>query len=213
MWWIIILLLCVSVVTYFFTTRRSFYAPPRDTTTILPFIDPSSNTVDTTTQSNVYQDMGGFLSTRENPMSQYFQGGDLFQEVQMTGDSCIDPILEPFANMTSNTLIYGYSSQCSYPFSNPSSAAAAPLTFSQTDVFNDAAAWPNKFEAPLSNVASQGYMFSGLESSAGNAPMTVIPSDEQYAYAHPITEATQYTNPTYISTLTSFDIPFIGATQ
>ena len=207
---VILLVLCVAIVIggLLLLKRKSFYAPPRDQTTELPFIEPSGNVVDTSTQSNVFQDMDGFVSTRENPMSKYFQGPDLFTKVQRAGESCIDPILEPFANVTSNMLIYGYSAECTYPFTEPTER----VEYTQTDVYNDTAGWPNKYETPLSNVVTSESSFVGLESSAGVAPMTVIPSDEQYAYAHPMMTATAQTHPTYVSSLTSYDIPFIGAT-
>lgn len=206
-WFVLIILFMVAALIVY-VRQKSFYAPPRDVSTVVPFIDPTSDTVDRTNQSNVFQDMDGFLSTREHPMSRYFQGPDLFQEAQARGGSCIDPILEPFANTTSNTLVYGYSQECVYPFTEPSER----INYTQTDVYMDTAAWPNKFETSLSNVVSgtdQSVM--GLESSAGIAPMTVIPAEDQYSYDRTPTKATQYTNPTYLSSLTSYDIPFIGA--
>jgi len=202
--WIVVVLLCVILGSLILFKRQSFYAPPRDASTMLPFIDPSSNAVETYTQSNVFQDMGGFENTRENPMTQYFQG-DLFNNLKITGDSCVDPILSPFANTTANTLIYGYSSECRYPFIEPSGNV---ITYTQSDVYNDTAAYPNKFEYPLSNVSSSSKGFVGLESTAGNAPMTVIPVEEQYPYTHPFMTTTETTNPS----LTSYSIPFIGAT-
>jgi hypothetical protein len=80
----------------------------------------------------------------------------------------------------------------------------------QTEVFKDASGWLNMREHPLtgyfqedafSNVAAYGD-FVGLESSAGNAPMTVIP-----AYSNVTAEPTQTE---YLPATTSREIPFIG---
>ena len=87
---------------------------------------------------------------------------------------------------------------------------------SQTEVFKDAAGWLNMREHPMSgfiqedafaNVASvTGFGdFVGLESSAGIAPMTVIPTDEQYEYLKSSTTATAYGQ-----SITSDQIPPIG---
>ena len=87
---------------------------------------------------------------------------------------------------------------------------------SQTEVFKDAAGWLNMREHPMSgfiqedafaNVASvTGFGdFVGLESSAGIAPMTVIPTDEQYEYLKSSTTATEYGQ-----SITSDQIPPIG---
>jgi len=89
---------------------------------------------------------------------------------------------------------------------------------SQTEVFKDAAGWLNMREHPMSgfiqedafaNVAAvTGFGdFVGLESSAGIAPMTVIPKDEQYEYLKNSTTVTEYGQG-----LTSPGIAFIGAT-
>ena len=87
---------------------------------------------------------------------------------------------------------------------------------SQTEVFKDAAGWLNMREHPMSgfiqedafaNVASvTGFgEFVGLESSAGIAPMTVIPTNEQYEYLKSSTTATEYGQ-----SITSDQIPPIG---
>jgi hypothetical protein len=87
---------------------------------------------------------------------------------------------------------------------------------SQTEVFKDAAGWLNMREHPMSgfiqedafaNVASvTGFGdFVGLESSAGIAPMTVIPTDEQYEYLKSSTTATEYGQ-----SITSQQTPPIG---
>jgi hypothetical protein len=89
---------------------------------------------------------------------------------------------------------------------------------SQTEVFKDAAGWLNMREHPMTgfiqedafaNVATvTGFGdFVGLESSAGIAPMTVIPKDEQYEYTMS-TSATEYGQG-----ITSPGTPFIGAAQ
>ena len=89
---------------------------------------------------------------------------------------------------------------------------------SQTEVFKDAAGWLNMREHPMSgfiqedafaNVATiTGFgEFVGLESSAGVAPMTVIPKDEQYEYLKSSTTATEYGQG-----VTTPGIQFIGAT-
>lgn len=89
----------------------------------------------------------------------------------------------------------------------------------QTEVFKDAAGWLNMRENPMSgfiqedafaNVAAvTGFgEFVGLESSAGIAPMTIIPKDEQYEYTTSSTTATEYGQG-----LTSAGISFIGAAQ
>jgi hypothetical protein len=81
----------------------------------------------------------------------------------------------------------------------------------QTEVFKDAAGWLNMREHPLtgyfqenafSNVAAYGD-FVGLESSAGIAPMTVIPASESNVAV--VTEAAEY-----LPATTSRSIPFIG---
>jgi len=81
----------------------------------------------------------------------------------------------------------------------------------QTEVFKDAAGWLNMREHPLtgyfqedafSNVAAYGD-FVGLESSAGIAPMTVIPPSESNVTA--VTETTEY-----LPSTTSRSVPFIG---
>ena len=101
------------------------------------------------------------------------------------------------------------------PYIEPTGNVAAD---SQMDVYKDAAGWPNMRQHPLtdffqenafSNVADiAGFgSFMGSESSAGMAPMTVIPSDEQYTYTGStitIGEAQGVTSPA---------IPFIGAEQ
>ena len=87
---------------------------------------------------------------------------------------------------------------------------------SQTEVFKDAAGWLNMREHPMSgfiqedafaNVASvTGFGdFVGLESSAGIAPMTVIPVSEQYEYTKSSTTASEYGQ-----SITSDQIPPIG---
>lgn len=87
---------------------------------------------------------------------------------------------------------------------------------SQTEVFKDAAGWLNMREHPMSgfiqedafaNVATvTGFGdFVGLESSAGIAPMTVIPTDEQYEYLKSSTTASEYGQ-----SITSDQIPPIG---
>lgn len=89
----------------------------------------------------------------------------------------------------------------------------------QTEVFKDAAGWLNMREHPMTgfiqedafaNVATvTGFGdFVGLESSAGIAPMTVIPKDEQYEYTTSTTTGTEYGQG-----LTSPGTPFIGAAQ
>ena len=101
------------------------------------------------------------------------------------------------------------------PYIEPTGNVAAE---SQTEVFKDASGWLNMREHPLtdyfqedafsnvSNVAAFG-SFVGLESSAGIAPMTVIPADEQY----------QYTGSTITvgeaQGVTSRALPFIGGGQ
>jgi len=90
---------------------------------------------------------------------------------------------------------------------------------SQTEVFKDAAGWLNMREHPMTgfiqedafaNVAAvTGFgNFVGLESSAGIAPMTVIPKNEQYEYTKTSTSGTEYGQG-----LTSPGTPFIGAAQ
>ena len=90
---------------------------------------------------------------------------------------------------------------------------------SQTEVFKDAAGWLNMREHPMTgfiqedafaNVATvTGFGdFVGLESSAGIAPMTVIPKDEQYEYTMSTTTGSEYGQG-----LTSPGTPFIGAAQ
>lgn len=66
---------------------------------------------------------------------------------------------------------------------------------SQTEVFKDASGWLNQREHPLrdffqANAFSGTNMgtFSSLESSAGNAVMTVIPYDEQYSYGGTVSQ-------------------------
>jgi hypothetical protein len=99
------------------------------------------------------------------------------------------------------------------PYIEPSGNVAAD---SQSNVFMDAAGWLNIREHPLtdyfqekafSNVASFGD-FVGLESSAGIAPMTVIPYDEQYTYSSNTIATTDY-----IPSRPSYAIPFIGTGQ
>ena len=86
----------------------------------------------------------------------------------------------------------------------------------QTEVFKDAAGWLNMREHPLTgyfqedafaNVSVSGDLygeFVGLESSAGIAPMTVIPASESNVAA--VTEVAEY-----LPATTSRNIPFIGA--
>lgn len=66
---------------------------------------------------------------------------------------------------------------------------------SQTEVFKDASGWLNQREHALkdffqANAFSGTDMgnFSSLESSAGNAEMTVIPYDEQYSYGGTVSQ-------------------------
>lgn len=66
---------------------------------------------------------------------------------------------------------------------------------SQTEVFKDASGWLNQREHPLTdffqaNAFSGTDMgsFSSLESSAGNAEMTVIPYSEQYNYGGTVSQ-------------------------
>jgi hypothetical protein len=80
------------------------------------------------------------------------------------------------------------------PFVDP---VAEPLD-SQTEVFKDASGWLNMREHPLSDkFQSNAYAgadmgdFAGIESSAGVAPMTVIPTEEQYEY-NPSTRIDEY---------------------
>ena len=87
---------------------------------------------------------------------------------------------------------------------------------SQTEVFKDAAGWLNMREHPLTgyfqedafaNVSVSGDLygdFVGLESSAGIAPMTVIPVSESNVAA--VSEAAEY-----LPATTSRSVPFIGA--
>lgn len=96
------------------------------------------------------------------------------------------------------------------PYVEPSGNVAAE---SQTDVFMDTAGWLNIREHPLTdffqekafaNVSSFGD-FVSLESSAGIAPMTVIPYNEQYTYSSNAIATTDY-----IPSRPSYAIPFIG---
>ena len=101
------------------------------------------------------------------------------------------------------------------PFVEPSKNY--PPADDQSNVFIDAGGWANMREHPMapflqdkitSNVGSYGE-FVGLESSSGDAPMYVIAADEQYEYS-----GTSLTNSKeYIPTITSQEIPFIGAEQ
>jgi len=87
---------------------------------------------------------------------------------------------------------------------------------SQTEVFKDAAGWLNMREHPMSGFIQEDAFanvmsvtgfgdFVGLESSAGIAPMTVIPTDEQYEYLKSSTTATEYGQ-----SITSQQTPPIG---
>lgn len=71
---ILIVLLVVCVALLFFRTRTSTYAPPRDATTVLPFVEPSSNYPEPDSQSNVFMDAGGWLNQREHPLTPFIQG-------------------------------------------------------------------------------------------------------------------------------------------
>jgi hypothetical protein len=85
----------------------------------------------------------------------------------------------------------------------------------QTEVFKDAAGWLNMREHPLTgyfqedafaNVSASTNLygdFVGLESSAGIAPMTVIPASESNV-------ATVEETAEYLPTTTSRSVPFIG---
>jgi hypothetical protein len=85
----------------------------------------------------------------------------------------------------------------------------------QTEVFKDAAGWLNMREHPLTgyfqedafaNVSASNDLygdFVGLESSAGDAPMTVIPASESNVSV--MSETAEY-----LPTTTSRSVPFIG---
>jgi hypothetical protein len=88
---------------------------------------------------------------------------------------------------------------------------------SQTEVFKDAAGWLNMREHPMSGFIQEDAFanvmsvtgfgeFVGLESSAGIAPMTVIPASEQYEYLKSSTTATEYGQ-----SITSQQTPPIGS--
>ena len=85
---------------------------------------------------------------------------------------------------------------------------------SQTEVFKDAAGWLNMREHPMTGFIQEDAFatvtgfgeFVGLESSAGIAPMTVIPKDEQYEYLKSSTTATEYGQ-----SITSQQTPPIGS--
>lgn len=96
-------------------SSTSCYAPPRDQNTVLPFIEPIAQPLDS--QSNVFADASGWLNMREHPLSGQFQSN----------------------------------------------------AYAGADMGD----------------------FTGIESSAGVAPMTVIPTEEQYEYT-PSTNATEY---------------------
>lgn len=87
----------------------------------------------------------------------------------------------------------------------------ANISDSQIDVYKDSAGFLNQREHPLteyfqSNAYSGTDMgtFVGLESSAGDIPMTVIPAGEQYMYSNASTTTE------YLPNLTSTAIPVIG---
>lgn len=105
-------------------SSTSCYAPPRDKDTVLPYIDPVAQPLDS--QSEVFKDASGWLNMREHPLSDQFQS-NAYAGVDM-GD------------------------------------------------------------------------FAGTESSAGGAPMTVIPTEEQYEY-NPL--AATKTTDEYIPSATS----------
>jgi hypothetical protein len=52
-------------------TPTSCYAPPRDKDTVLPFVDPVAQPLDS--QSEVFRDASGWLNMREHPLSDKFQ--------------------------------------------------------------------------------------------------------------------------------------------
>lgn len=116
--WILIVVCFVLLAVMY--VRKSYYAPPRESTTVLPFVEPSANAIAEATgpysnsnifpiQSDVFKDASGWLNMREHPLTDFFQ-----------------------VNAFSNVGTYG--------------------------------------------------SFVGLESSSGNAPMSIIPFDEQYSY-------------------------------
>lgn len=111
-------------------SSTSCYAPPRDKDTVLPFVDPVAQPLDS--QSEVFKDASGWLNMREHPLSDKFQSN----------------------------------------------------AYAGTDMGD----------------------FAGIESSAGLAPMTVIPTEEQYEYDPLSKRATDE----YIPSVTSKAISPLG---
>lgn len=93
-----------------------------------------------------------------------------------------------------------------------SNVVAAPFT-SQMDVYKDAGGGINQREHPLSPFI-QSNAFAGtdmgefypIESSSGQAPMTVIPQDEQYEYDRSESKFSEE----YLPDITSRAIPLLA---